>query len=795
MDTLWQDVRFGLRLFARTPGVLLVALLVLVLGIGANAAVFSVVHNVLLKPLPYPDPDRLVAVFDTQPALSTAPASYPKYVDWRTGNHVFEDIGGSVPGSAVLTGKGDPERVKTARTTASLFRVFGVKPLAGRWFTEDEDAPAGADVVLLSYTFWQRRFGGDRRILGRTITLDDVPRTVVGIMPRGFTLRGADAWIPLGMALDERTRGNHFLATVGRLKHGITVQQAQRDMIALGRRLAREHGNNHGIDVRSYQEVVLADARRPLVLLQAVVSLVLLVACANVANLLLARGAARRREIAVRAAVGAGRPRLARQLLTEALMLALAAGALGLLLAWAGVRAFVALAPPVLPLINAIALDGNVVFFTFAIAGLTAVLFGVAPLVQLRDHASGEALNEETGRASGSRRTRRAADLLVISEIGVSLVLLVGAGLMVKSLLRLEQQDLGVTVERVLAFDLALPASRYDDGQKIEAFYRAALDRIRAMPGVASAGATSGLPLYTFGNNSYFTIEDRSWKDGEQPLAETRVVAGDYFKTMGVPLVGGRLFDERDTEQSPHVAIINRTMAERFWPGENPVGKRIMQWWGRAPIEIIGVVGSVRTYNPALEPALEVTYAATQLPRMARAMTMVVRAPGDPATVTSSLRRQIAAIDPAQPISNVQTMEEVVRTSLSRPRLFSVLTSAFAALAGVLAVIGVYGLIAYAVSQQRREYGIRMAMGADGATVLRLVLARGMKLAGFGTVAGVLAALASARLLRSMLFGVAPTDPFVFVTACAAMLLAALAACLVPARAAARVDPVVTLHG
>jgi putative ABC transport system permease protein len=791
MDALKQDLRFGLRLLARTPGVLVTAVLALALGIGANSAVFSLVYNVLLKPLPYPEPDRVVAIYDTQPALKTAPASYPKYIDWRDQNRVFDAVGGSVPSTSVLTGAGDPERIRTSRTTASLFRVFAVQPQLGRWFREDEDKPGGANVTLLSYGFWERRFARDPSIVGRTITLDDIPRTVVGVMPQGFAHNRADAFVPLAMALDEKQRGSHFLGTYGRLKRGVTVGQARRDMVALGHRLAREHGTNHGIDVRSYSEAVIGDARRPLLILLASVALVLLIACVNVANLLLARSTARRKEIAVRTAVGASRGRLARQLLTESLILAIAGGALGLLLAWGGVRAFVAAAPPVLPRMASIALDGYIVAFTFAIAVCTGIVFGLAPVLHARDGGFGDALKEETGRATGGRTSRRAADTLVVVEVALSLVLLVAAGLMVKSLLRLEQQDIGVAVERVLAFDVSLPHSRYGDDDKVRAFYRDALERIAASPGVVSVGATSGLPLYGYGTNGDFEIEGKTlWKPSEAPLAELRAVAADYFKTLGVPLVRGRLFTSRDDERARPVAVINRVMAERFWPNEDPIGKRIKIWsyeWH----EIVGVVGDVRTYNPARPAMIEVSFPFAQ--KASGSMTIVVRSAGESAALTAAMRRQIAAIDPTQPLANIQTMEEVVRTSLARPRLFSVLTSGFAALAGLLAMIGVYGLIAYAVSQQTREFGIRMAMGADATAVLCLVLGRGLKLALAGTALGAVAAIAATRLLRSMLFNVAPTDPLVFGAACAAMVLAASAACLVPARAAARTDPVVTL--
>jgi putative ABC transport system permease protein len=791
MERLRQDVRFGIRLLVRTPGVLVPAVLALALGIGANSAVFSVVYGVLFKPLPFPEPDRLVAVYDTQPTLKTAPASYPKYVEWRDQNHVFDAVGGWTPGTAVLTGRGDPERVKIARATASLFRVFRAPAIAGRWFREDEDQPGGPKVVLLAHGFWQRRFGADQGIIGRTITLDDVPRTVVGVMSPDFSLRTAEAIVPLAMAFDEKTRGNHFLSTFARLKAGVSVAQAQREMVALGRRLAKEHFHNHGIDVRAYREVVIGDARLPLLLLFATVAFVLLIACANVANILLARATTRRHEMAVRSALGAGRARLARQLLTESVLLSLAGGLVGLGVAWAGVRAFVAFAPPVVPRMATISLDVTVVLFTLGLALVTGITFGLAPALQVSRQALSETLKQDGGRTAGSRATRRAGNALVVVEVSLAFVLLAGAGLMLKSLVQLEQQDVGFVPDRVLAFDVALPASRYDSDDKIRAFYRDALEGLSSMPGVVSVGATSGLPLYNFGTNGDFSIEGKSlWKPSEAPLAEMRAIGGEYFKTLGIPLVRGRLFTPHDVETNAPVAVINRAMAERFWPNEDPIGKRISIWTG-APHEIVGIVGSVRTYTPASQPAFEVSCPLAQKP--AAAMTIIVRAKGEPTALTAAIRRRMATLDPHQPLSNVQTMEEVVAQSLARPRLFSALTAAFAGVAAILALIGVYSLISYAVSQQIREFAIRIAMGADAATIVRLVLRRGMGLAIPGIAIGVLAALGLTRLMRAMLYQVEPTDPVVIAAAAGGMSAAAFLACYLPARGAARVDPVVIL--
>jgi putative ABC transport system permease protein len=792
MEALLQDLRFGLRLLLKSPGFAAMAVAALALGIGANTSVFSVVHGVLLKPLPYPDPDRLVAIYDTQPALKTAPASYPKYIDWRDQNNVFEVIGGTTVGSAVLTGDGEPEQLWLAQPTASFFRVFAMPPLLGRWFTEEEDSPGGPKVVILSEGFWERRFGRDPGVIDSTLVLNDVPRTVVGVMPEGLLRRPVSAFVPLAREYDESTRGQHFLQTFGRLKPGVTVAQAQSEMVALGHRLAQEHNHNHGIDVRAYRYVVIGDSRTPLLVLLACVTFVLLIACANVANLLLARAASRSHEIALRAALGAGRLRLARQLLTESLLLSAAGGAFGLLLAHFGVQAFVAGAPPVLPRMDAIALDTNVLVFTLLIALLTGSLFGLAPVLHARRQGPAAALQEQTGRTAGGRATRRTSSAIVVAEVALTIVLLVGAGLMVKSLDRLNRQDTGFTTERLLTFDISLPPSRYGSEDQVRRFYGTLLERMSSLPGVEAAGATSHLPLDRYGSNGYFQIEGRSpWAPGEAPLAELRVIDGDYFKALGIPLVGGRLFGTHERNEGRSGVLINQAMASRFWPDEDPVGQRVQL--GGDLQEVIGVIGSVRSYNPALPPMFEMSRSMGQVANPT--MTVVVRSMGaDPGALAAAIRQEVAAIDPALPLARLQTMEEVFARSLARPRLMSTMVSGFAVLAAMLAFVGVYGLIAYAVSQQRRELGIRMAIGADPATVFRMVLGRGLRLAVAGIAIGGLAAVALTRLMTSMLYEVEPTDPWVFAAACAGVLIAAVLASYFPARAATRVDPTVTLR-
>jgi predicted permease len=649
---------------------------------------------------------------------------------------------------------------------------------------------------MLSHGFWQRRLGGDPGILGKVLTLDDVPRSVVGVMPRDFRHRGADVWLPLARAVDEGTRNSHFLVTYGRLGRGVTIEQARREMHGLGERLAREHDNmGHGIDVQPYRWLIVRDARAPLLVLMGCVVFVLLIACANVANLLLARGAGRRREIAVRSAMGATKLRLARQLVTESLLLSIAGGVLGLGLAYAGVRTFVASAPPVLPRLSEVTVDVNVLLFTLLVALGAGTLFGLAPLLHAGDDRQSEALKEETGRSPGGPFARRAGSVLVVAEIGLSVVLMMGAGLMVKSLSRLQQQDVGVVVERLLAFDVAIPEARYESDDSVRAFYRGALERLRAIPGVRSAGATNLLPLYQYGSNSYFDVEGKDlWAKNEGPLAEVRVVDGDYFDAMGIPLVRGRYLTAQDDEQSPRVIVINEALADRCWPGEDPIGKHVLsldeegdRW------QVVGVVGNVRTYSPRLTPEMEVSRALAQSPR--RSMTFVVRsATTDPTALVGALRREMAVVDPGQPLSSIQTMGQVVHESLSGIRLLSVLITGFAGLAAVLALIGVYGLVSFAVNQQRQEFGIRMAMGADGGDVLRLVLGRGLRLALSGVALGTVGALGLGQLLTSLLYEVTPGDPWVVAGTCGGVLGAAMAACYVPARAATQVDPAQTLR-
>jgi predicted permease len=790
---LLLDLKVAARTALRSRFVSLLAVVAFALGIGVTTAVFSIFNGVLLRPLPYPHPEQLVAVYDTQPACATCPASFPKYNDWRERNQVFSAIGGSSQQPFVLTGQGDPARVSAATTTASLADVFDVKPQLGRWYTEEEDRPGGPKVVLLMHDFWSQRFGRDPGVVGRTIVLDGEPYEVVGVMPAGFALRRADVLVPLQRKLDPATRGNHFLVTYARLKPGVTVERAAAEMRALGRTLAQEFTHNHGIDVRSYTEVVVGATRTPLTVLLGAVFLVLLIACANVANLLLAAGIARQRELAIRLALGAGQRDLARQLIIESVLLAVTGGALGVVLGTWILRVFVVLAGAQLPRADTIAIDARVLAFSAATSVAVGVFCGLWPLILLRTRDLVSAVREGDTR-TGSGTGRRFGNGLVVAEIAVAFALLVGSGLLVKNLVLLRSRDAGIRTDRIVAFDISLSGPRYKAPESVAAFYRELYARLARVGGVESVGMISHLPMYNFGSNGEFQIEGGTpWRPSEAPLVEYRWFSGDYLKTMGIPLLRGRLIDERDGPKAKTV-LINQAMADKFWPGKDAIGKRFGQgsdvsaWY-----EVVGILGNVRSFGLARTTPFEFYRTVDESPF--NAMTVVIRTLGeDPTSVVPTVRQIVSAVDPLLPINHVQTMEHVVSESVGQPRLMSALTVLFGAMAGLLAMVGVYGVMAYNVRRQRREFGIRLALGADQAAVRNLVVARGITLAAAGVAIGALGAWLLTGLLTTMLNDVKPTDPGVFAATAAAVLIVALAASYLPARSAGRVDPMVVLR-
>ena len=797
MGRLGQDVRYAFRTFLRGRSVTALAVLAFAVGIGVTTAVFSIFNAVLLKPLDYPDSHELVMVFDTQPACATCPASFPKYHDWKDRNQVFAAIGGSTPAAMVLTGRGDPERVLGVGATATLADVLGVPPARGRWFTDDEDQAGGPKVAVLSDAYWKRRFNASPAVIGQAITLNGQSHEIIGIMPERFAFRNAEAFVPLQRKLDPATRGSHFLQTVARLKKGVSLERATTEMRSLGESLAREFGHNHGIDVQSLYEVVVGNIRTPLRVLLGAVFLVLLIACANVANLLLASGLARRRELAIRVALGAGHRDLVRQLTAEAVLLAAVGGAAGILLASWAVRTFVVLAANLLPRSSTIAIDGRVLAFTAGVSLIVGLFCGLWPVMRLRTRELATAVREGDTR-TGSGTGGSFGNGLVIGEIAVAFALLVGAGLLVKNLVLLQGRDAGIRVDRVVAFDVSTSGQKYNDPLLIRGFYKELLERLRGIGTIESVGATSHLPMYQFGTNGEISIEGGNpWQPGDAPLVEYRWIAGDVFQTLGIPLLQGRLFTENDRQGSPQVVVINRAMADKFWPGQDPVGRRLSSggsaFDGQNAWEVIGVVGDVRSYGLAVATPLEMYRAIEQQPNASMTVVMRTRS-AEPGPVFQSARQIVTSIDPAIPLNVPQTMEQVVSASVGRPRLLSALSSLFGVLAGLLAMVGVYGVTAYNVRRQRREYGIRLALGADPATVQKLVLGRGVLVAFAGVAIGGAAALLLTRSLQSMLNDVKPLDAAVFGATAALVLIVSLLACYLPARSAGRVDPMAVLR-
>jgi putative ABC transport system permease protein len=792
MATLFRDLRLGARTLLRTRFVTVLAVLAFALGIGITSAVFSIFNGVLLKPLPYPKPDQLVTVFDTQPACSTCPASFPKYTEWKRRNTVFSAIGGLTQASFTVTGLGDPARLSGYLTTASLRDVFGVAPELGRWYTEEEDQFGGPLVVVLSHEFWMRQFNGDRTVLGTRLIVDGKPYEVIGVVPPNFTARRVEVYFPLQRKLDPTQRG-HFMQVYARLKDDVSPERATSAMRALGVTLAPEFNQNHGIDVRSYYEVVVGNVRTSLQMLMGAVVLVLLIACANVANLLLASGMARQREFAIKMTLGAGLRDIARQLTIEGVLLALTGGLLGIALARWTVQLFVALAGTQLPRAATIAVDARVVAFTLIVSLLVGVFCGVWPLLRLRARELTSSVREGDTR-TGSAGGRRLGDSLVVAEIALAFALLVGAGLLVKNLMLLRNRDAGISTDHIVSFSIAPTGPRYEAPESLVAFYHDLYRRLTAIPGVESVGLTSHLPMLDFGWNGEFQIEGAlPWPPNQAPLVEYRWFYGDYLRTLGVPIVKGRVLDSRDGTKTRTV-LINQAMADKFWPGQEPIGKRFgpkddLAGW----FEVVGVIGNMRSIGLAQRTPYEFYRTIDQ--DVFRGMAVVMRThEDDPTRVLPSVRQIVGSLDASLPITRVQTMATVVDNSIGQPRLTSALTGVFGALAGLLAMIGVYGVMAYNVRRQRREFGIRLALGANQSVVRNLVIVRGLVLAVAGVALGALGAWLLSGVLSALLNDVKSTDVTVFAATALAVVVVATLASYLPARAAARVDPMVVLR-
>jgi putative ABC transport system permease protein len=825
MQNLWQDLRYGARMLRKNPGFTLIAVFTLALGIGANTAIFSVVNSVLLKPLPYEEPDRLMLLTEYGANFGEMSISYPNFTDWRARNRVFEKIGVYNRNNYNLTGSGEPERFLVAQMSADVFEALRVKAALGRVYTNDEDKPGANPVVVLSHGLWQRRFGGDPSIIGRSLTLNDRGYTVIGVMPQGFLFPArAVMWTPVGPLSDQESwkqRGNHpGLYAVARLKPGVTLEQAREDMKNVTAALEKQYpGSNTGnsATIISLMENYVSDIRRALYVLFGAVGFVLLIACANVASLTLARASTRQREMAVRSALGAGRWRIVRQFLTESALLALIGGALGLLIAQWGVSAILAVSPEgAIPRVAEIGLDRSVLLFTGAVSILTGFVFGLAPALQSSRPDVQEALKEMGRGATGRRGWLRNG--MVVTEIALTLVLLVGAGLMIRSFFRLQQVNPGFSTENTLSFAISLPERNYPDTEpdKRINFFNQVKEKIAALPGVQSVGLSSGLPLGSNGWQTSFTVVGRpDPPSGQSPSMEACVADIAYFETIRIPLQRGRWFDERDNRShlrpedlkgkstiAQFVAglrsiVIDEDFARRHWPNEDPIGKQVRLGRSDDPlataITVVGVVGRVKMEGLRNNSdRVQGYFPFRQFPF--GEMTFTVRTTLAPEQLIASVRRQAQAVDPNQPIDGIRTLEQLRAESIAPERLNLTLLGVFAAIALVLALVGIYGVISWSVTQQTREIGVRMALGAQTGAVMRLVVGRGMKLVGVGVALGLAGALLLTRLMTALLFGVGATDPvtFVFIT----LLLAgvALLACLVPARRATKVDPMVVLR-
>ncbi len=797
LEDLWQDLRYGARMLLKKPGFTLIAVVTLALGIGANTAIFSVVNAVLIRPLPYQEPDRLVILNEIPPGggqFSIAPGNF---ADWRDQSGSFVGMAAFRGMSLNLTGDGEAERLRGQRLSANCFALLGVKPALGRGFLPEEDQPEHNQVVMLSHGLWQRRFGGRPDLVGKMLTLDGNGYTVIGIMPSDFRFfADTEVWIPLALTLQERaSHDKHDFSAIARLKPNVSLEQAQAEMSALAGRLAAQYPKSNadwGIRLTSLRDWVVGPLQPVLLALLGAVVFVLLIACANVANLLLARSAARQKEVAIRAALGASRLRVARQLLTESLLLGVVGGVIGLLLAVWGVHLLSSLTPAGLG-VETVAIDGRALGFTFMISVLTGLLFGLAPAMQATSPNLTESLKEggRSGSEGGGRNRTRS--LLVIAEVALSLVLLIGAGLMIKSFTRLFQVNPGFQSKGLLTMQFFLPKSKYSERTNQAAFFQQLTEKITTLPGVASVGAASTLP-FKIDEVQEFIIGGRPpITPGKEPSANYYAVNADYFRAMEVPLLKGRVFTERDTKEAPRVVIINESLARRFFPHEDPIGKRMDISKGGFGTwrEIVGVVGDVKHYSLDSKTTVQIYEPYLQVPYPA--MNLAVRTTGDPAGIAAAIRSQVAAMDKDQPVANIKTMERIVSDSVTRQRFSALLFALFAGVALMLAAVGIYGVMSYYVTQRTREIGIRMVLGAERRDVLKLVVGKGMVLALSGVMIGLAAAFALTRLMSKLLFGISATDPATFAAISLLLASVALLACWIPARRATKVDPLVAL--
>ncbi len=816
MQTFWQDLRSGARIFTKKPAFTIIAVLSLALGIGANTALFSVVNTLLLKPLPYLNGERLVMVWQTNPKIeffaNQIPPTVADYYDWQEQNQVFDSLALFGSGTKNLTGNGDPVIIGAANVTANFFELMGVHPESGTGFPPDADQPSTEKVVVISHNLWQNRFGS-ADMIGEKILLNQESYAVVGVMPAGFnfpraaempkhtgTFKQTDLWIPARFTPEQkRDRNNHFNTVIARLKPNVTLEQAQTEMSTIAANLEKQYAdNNEGFGIRlvPFREQFVGDVKLALLVLMGAVGFVLLIACANVANLLFARSSARQKEIAVRAALGASRSRVIRQLLTESLLLALLGGLLGILVAPWVVSLLVALAPQNIPLLNEIKTDPTVLSFTFITSLLTGVSFGLAPAFQTSKLNLNEALKAVSKAATQSAQRSRMRQTIVIAEIALSLVLLVGAGLTIKSFVRILRVDTGFQAAQAITFSPAASSKKYVNGEQQVGFTEQVLERVRAIQGVEAVGAVSDLPLSGSENMGGFSVEGKPDEAANKSkMIDRRGVTADYFTAIGIPLVSGRYFNEFDNQKAPGVIIVSEGFARRYLPGENPLGKRVKLGSAssdRPYLTIVGVVGDVKHTTLTDEARPHLYYPYQQRPQLN--MAFVVRTPANLNALAPLIREAVWSVDKDSPVENLKPLEQSVIESTSQKRFQMLLLSLFAGLALLLAAIGIYGVISFAVSQRTQEMGIRLALGARPLDLIKMILKDGLWMTGAGVAIGLVFAFALTRLMGALLFEVSATDPTIFIAVSLILTGVALVACLVPARRATKVDPMVALR-
>ncbi|HTV59734.1 MAG TPA: ABC transporter permease [Verrucomicrobiae bacterium] len=818
MANLWQDIRYAFRTMRRNPGFALVALLTLAIGIGANVAIFSVVNGVLLEPVPFPHPDRLVLIWETDMNRNVLRGTIAatELLDWRTMNHSFEQLSAWRAMFYTITGNGQPEQVWGSQVTGNFFHLLGVSPAMGRDFEAEDEQPGHDQVAILSYRFWQGHFGGDPSAIGQTMRIDDKIYTIIGVLPRDFAPYGVpsdlDVWTPFAFVRSQLDPQDHELIVFGRMRPGVTLPQAQAEMETILAALKKTHPSfdqENGVRVVTFQSDLVRKQRSALLLLMGAVGFVLLIACANVANLTLARAADREREIAVRVALGAGRKRILRQLLTESLILALLGGAVGIAVAYGGITLLKALAPPPgggaqIPFLDRVGIHPSVLGFAILISMATGILFGIAPAIQISRTGVYESLKEGSRGSTGGRRSRTVRSALVISEVGLSLMLLAGAGLLIRSFVLMMNEKLGFDPSNLMTAQVYLPESRYQTAPQISNFFQQVIPGLAAIPGVESASAANYLPLTGWIGYCNFDIAGRPHpRSGESYTGQYRVVDWRYVHTVGMTLKEGRDFAETDSADSEGVVILNEALARRYWQGRSPVGEEIQldfagvsTPWSAIPhpgwLRIVGIVGDVRDWRWGEETEGQIYLPASQNP--SRIMGLVLKSKSDPAQLAEAIRSVVHKTDADQPVTDVKTMDAYLEAALSQRRLSMWLLAIFAVVATLLAAIGIYGVMAYAVAQRTHEIGIRMALGAEPEAMRRMVIRDGMRLAAIGFALGIGGSVLTAKYLSSQLYGIKASDPLTFALVLSGLALIALAACYIPAQRATHVDPLVALR-